>query len=105
MKKLQDSHQARLKSVQSSYYEQLDTIQETRRKINTALDTIEQKTLKEMKDTFIKLQAASKYDVDKCIRFQDELKQLGDAIQNISDKCKRELSFTTTWKCNSLKPF
>ncbi|KAH3749124.1 hypothetical protein DPMN_183615 [Dreissena polymorpha] len=99
MKKLQDSQDASIQSVQSSYDEQLHTIQKTRREINAVLDTIEQKTLKDMKDTLTKLQASSKTDVEKCIRLRDELKQLHDAIQDISDKSKLELSFIAKRKC------
>ncbi|KAH3749226.1 hypothetical protein DPMN_183719 [Dreissena polymorpha] len=99
MKKLQDSQEASIQSVQSSYDEQLRRIEETRQTINAALDTIEQKTLKEMKDTLTKLQASSKSDVDECIRLRDELTQLRDAIQDISEKSKLELSFIATRKC------
>ncbi|XP_052235084.1 uncharacterized protein LOC127847291 isoform X2 [Dreissena polymorpha] len=99
MKKLQDSQEASIQSVQSSYDEQLRRIEETRQTINAALATIEQKTLKEMKDTLTKLQASSKSDVDECIRLRDELTQLRDAIQDISDKSKLELSFIATRKC------
>ncbi|XP_052235098.1 uncharacterized protein LOC127847298 [Dreissena polymorpha] len=97
--KLQDNQEASIQYVQSSYDEQLNKIQETRREINTALDTIEQKTLKEMKDTLSKLQVFSKKDVDNCNRLRDELKQLRDTIQDISDKSKMELSFIATRKC------
>ncbi|KAH3819383.1 uncharacterized protein LOC127881775 [Dreissena polymorpha] len=99
MKKLQDKQKASMRSLQSSFDEQLHTIQETRRQINAALDTIEQKTLTEMKDTLTKLQVSAKIDVDKCIRLRDELNQLHDAIQDISDKSKLELSFIATIKC------
>ncbi|KAH3749063.1 uncharacterized protein LOC127847288 [Dreissena polymorpha] len=99
IKKLQDNQEASIQYVQSSFDEQLHTIQNTRQKINSALDTIEQKTLQEMKDTLTKLQASSKSDVDKCIRLRDELKQLRDAIQDISDKSKLELSFIAIRKC------
>ncbi|XP_052234465.1 uncharacterized protein LOC127847013 isoform X5 [Dreissena polymorpha] len=97
--KLQDNQEASIQYVQSSYDEQLYTIQETRQNINSALDTIEQKTLKEMKDTLTKLQASSKIAVDKCSGLRDELQQLRDAIQDISDKSKLELSFIATRKC------
>ncbi|KAH3816367.1 hypothetical protein DPMN_117883 [Dreissena polymorpha] len=93
LKKLQDNQEASIKSVQSSYDEQLHKIQESRQKILAALDMLEKKTLQEMKDTLTKLQASLKSDVDKCITFQKELKQLGDAIYDISDKSKQELSF------------
>ncbi|KAH3749814.1 uncharacterized protein LOC127848194 isoform X2 [Dreissena polymorpha] len=99
MRKLQGNQEASLKYMQNSFDEQLQKIHETRRKINAALDTIEQKTLNEMKDTLTKLQASCKDDVDKSISLQDELKQLRDAIQDISDKSKLELSFIATSKC------
>ena len=92
MKKLQDNQEACIQSVQSSYDEQLQKIQETRRKINATLDMLEKKTLQEMKDTLTKLQAPIKRNVDKCATLQDELKQLRDAIQDISDNNKQELS-------------
>ncbi|KAH3749414.1 uncharacterized protein LOC127847627 isoform X1 [Dreissena polymorpha] len=102
MRKLQGNQEASLQYLQNSFDEQLQKIHETRRKINAALDTIEQKTLNEMKDTLTKLQASCKDDVDKCISLQDELKQLRDAIQDISDKSKLELSFIATRKCKDI---
>ncbi|KAH3749237.1 uncharacterized protein LOC127847293 isoform X2 [Dreissena polymorpha] len=98
MKKLQENKEACIDFVQSSYDEQLYTIQETRRKINATLDTIEQKTLTEMKDTLTKLQASSKSDVDKCIRLWEELKQLREAIQDLNDKSRLGLSFIANKK-------
>ncbi|KAH3701950.1 uncharacterized protein LOC127861057 [Dreissena polymorpha] len=92
LKKIQNIQEANIQSVRISYYEQLHKIQETRHKILAALDMLEKKTLQEMKDTLTKLQAPLKSDVDKCSTLQDELKQLGDAIQDISDKSKQELS-------------
>ncbi|XP_052237008.1 uncharacterized protein LOC127848538 isoform X2 [Dreissena polymorpha] len=99
MKELQDNQEASIQAVQSSYDQQLHTIHKTRQEIIAALDTIEQNTITEMKDTLTKLQAAFKSDVDKCIRLRDELKQLRDAIQDIGDKSKLELSFIATRKC------
>ncbi|KAH3829826.1 hypothetical protein DPMN_103055 [Dreissena polymorpha] len=102
LKKLQDNQEASIQYVQSSYDEQLHKIQNTRREINAALDTIEQKTRKEMLDTLTKLQASTKSEADKCIRLRDELKQLRDATQDISDKNKQELSFIATRKCEEI---
>ncbi|XP_052255544.1 uncharacterized protein LOC127861182 [Dreissena polymorpha] len=99
LKKLQDNQEASIQSVQSSYDEQLRKIQETRQKILAALDMLEKKTLQEMKDTLTKLQASLKSDVDKCSTLGNELKQLRDAIQDISDKSKQELSFIASIKC------
>ncbi|XP_052254120.1 uncharacterized protein LOC127860229 [Dreissena polymorpha] len=61
---------------------------------------LEKKTLNEMKDTLTKLQASLKSDVDKCATLRDELKQLGDAIQDIRDKGKQELSLIAKIKCH-----
>ncbi|XP_052231846.1 uncharacterized protein LOC127845152 [Dreissena polymorpha] len=102
LKKLQDNQEASIQYVQSSYDEQLHKIQNTRREINAALYTIEQKTRKEMLDTLTKLQASTKSEADKCIRLRDELKQLRDATQDISDKSKQELSFIATRKCEEI---
>ncbi|KAH3749470.1 hypothetical protein DPMN_183968 [Dreissena polymorpha] len=102
MQKLQDNQEASIQSVQSSYDEQLRRIQETRGKINAILDTIEQKTVQEMKDTLTKLQASSKNNVDECIRLRDKLKQLRDAIQDVSDKSKLDLSFIAKRKCEKI---
>ncbi|KAH3750422.1 protein PML-like isoform X2 [Dreissena polymorpha] len=99
LKKLQGNQEVNIHSVQSSYDEQLQKIQETRREINAALDTIEKKTLQEMKDSLTKLQASLQSDVDKCATLLDELKQLGDAIQDISDKSKQELFLIASIKC------
>ncbi|XP_052248814.1 uncharacterized protein LOC127856561 isoform X1 [Dreissena polymorpha] len=99
LKKLQDNQEASIQSVQISYDEQLQKIQETRQKVLEALDVLEKKTLQEMKDNLTKLQASLKSDVDKCATLRDELKQLGDAIQDINDKSKRELSFIASIKC------
>ncbi|XP_052237683.1 uncharacterized protein LOC127848996 [Dreissena polymorpha] len=99
LKKLQESQEAAMKSVQISYDEQLQKIQETRRKILAALDMLEKKTLQEMKDALTKLQASLKSDVDKFSTLRDELKQFGDAIQDIHDKGKQELSLIASIKC------
>ncbi|KAH3702470.1 uncharacterized protein LOC127861184 [Dreissena polymorpha] len=99
LKKLQDNQEASIQSVQSSYDEQLHKIQVTRQKLLAALDMLEKNTLQEMKDTLTKLQASLKSDVDKCSTLGNELKQLRDAIQDISDKSKQELSFIASIKC------
>ncbi|XP_052214273.1 uncharacterized protein LOC127832681 isoform X2 [Dreissena polymorpha] len=99
IKNLQDQQETCIQSVQSSYDEQLQKIQETRKQINAALDLLEKNTLKEMKETLTKLQASLRGDIDKCASLQGELKQLCDAIQDISDKSMLELSFVASIKC------
>ncbi|KAH3886066.1 hypothetical protein DPMN_010067 [Dreissena polymorpha] len=63
-----------------------------RKLIHAALNLLEKKTLHEMKDILTKLQAFLKSDFDKYANLRAELKQLGDAIQDICDKSKQELS-------------
>ncbi|XP_052235743.1 uncharacterized protein LOC127847704 [Dreissena polymorpha] len=99
LKKLQDSQEAAMKSMQISYDEQLQKIQETRQKILSALDMLEKRTLQEMKYALTKLQTSLKSNVDKFSTFRDELKQFGDAIQDIHDKGKQELSLIASIKC------
>ncbi|KAH3825580.1 hypothetical protein DPMN_127460 [Dreissena polymorpha] len=55
-----------------------------------------------MLDTLTKLQSSTKSEADKCIRLRDELKQLRDATQDISDKSKQELCFIATRKCEKI---
>ncbi|KAH3701629.1 hypothetical protein DPMN_076619 [Dreissena polymorpha] len=55
-----------------------------------------------MTDVLTELQAATKSDLDKCIKLLDDFKQLRDtvkAVQDISDKSKLELSFIAARKC------
>ncbi|KAH3739321.1 hypothetical protein DPMN_045971 [Dreissena polymorpha] len=99
LKKLQDNPEVSIQYVQISYDEQLHKIQETRENILAALDMLEKKTLQKMRDTLTKLQASLKSDVDKCSTLGIELKQLRDAIQDISDQSEQELSFIASIKC------
>ncbi|KAH3704064.1 hypothetical protein DPMN_079119 [Dreissena polymorpha] len=55
--------------------------------------------MQELKDTLTKLQAPLERDIDKCSTLQDELKQLGEAIHDIGDKNKQELSLIASIKC------
>ncbi|KAH3704189.1 hypothetical protein DPMN_079245 [Dreissena polymorpha] len=55
--------------------------------------------MQELKDTLTKLQAPLDRDIDKCSTLQDELKQLGEAIHDIGDKNKQELSLIASIKC------
>ncbi|KAH3704090.1 hypothetical protein DPMN_079145 [Dreissena polymorpha] len=55
--------------------------------------------MQELKDTLTKLQAPLNRDIDKCSTLQDELKQLGEAIHDIGDKNKQELSLIASIKC------
>ncbi|KAH3824551.1 hypothetical protein DPMN_126388 [Dreissena polymorpha] len=98
LKELQNNLEASIQGVQSSFDEQLHKIQETREKVIAALNMLEKETLREMKDTLTTIQATLKSDVDKCATLQDELKQLGDAILEISNKSRQELSLIASIK-------
>ncbi|KAH3703844.1 hypothetical protein DPMN_078891 [Dreissena polymorpha] len=99
LKELQDNQEAGIRRVQISFDEQLHTIQVTREKIIAVLNMLEKKTLNEMKDTLATIQAYLKSDVDQCATLRHELKQLGDALQDISYTSMQELSLIATLKC------
>ncbi|XP_052253209.1 uncharacterized protein LOC127859742 [Dreissena polymorpha] len=99
LKELQENQEDSIQSLLSSYFEQLHKIQEYRKKIIADLNKLEQKTMQELKDTLTKLQAPLERDIDKCSTLQDELKQLGEAIHDIGDKNKQELSLIASIKC------
>ncbi|KAH3771637.1 uncharacterized protein LOC127845245 isoform X2 [Dreissena polymorpha] len=101
LNELRENQEASIQFVQCSFEEQLHKIQESREKIIAALNILEIKTLTEMKDTLTKLQASLKSDVDKCATFEDELKQFRDAIEEIRDKDKHELSHIANIKCKN----
>ncbi|KAH3704174.1 hypothetical protein DPMN_079230 [Dreissena polymorpha] len=99
LKELQENQEDSIQSLLSSYFEQLHKIQKYRKKIIADLNKLEQKTMQELKDTLTKLQAPLERDIDKCSTLQDELKQLGEAIHDIGDKNKQELSLIASIKC------
>ncbi|KAH3704214.1 hypothetical protein DPMN_079270 [Dreissena polymorpha] len=99
LKGLQENQEDSIQYLLSSYDEQLQKIQENRKKIIAALNKLEQKAMQELKDTLTKLQAPLDRDINKCSTLQDELKQLGEAIHNIGDKNKQELSLIASIKC------
>ncbi|KAH3824504.1 hypothetical protein DPMN_126341 [Dreissena polymorpha] len=88
-----------MQSLQVSYNKQLDEIRQTRKKINTMLDEIEKTTIKELDAEMTTLKASLKTDLDNCSKLKNELKHLSDAIHDIVDKSKAELSFIASKKC------
>ncbi|KAH3717361.1 hypothetical protein DPMN_060147 [Dreissena polymorpha] len=55
--------------------------------------------MKELDDKLASLKASVKTDADNCSKLKNELKQLNDAIQDIVDKGKAELTFIASKKC------
>ncbi|KAH3749898.1 uncharacterized protein LOC127847746 [Dreissena polymorpha] len=99
LEKLQNYWDTNMQSLQVSYSKQLNEIRDTRQKINTILDNIEQNTIKELEDKMTSLKASIKTNVDNCSKLQNELKRLSDTIHDIVDKGKAELSFIASKKC------
>ncbi|KAH3718072.1 hypothetical protein DPMN_060870 [Dreissena polymorpha] len=55
--------------------------------------------MKELDDKLASLKASVKTDADNCSKLKNELKQLNDAIHDIVDKGKAELTFIASKKC------
>ncbi|KAH3750231.1 hypothetical protein DPMN_184750 [Dreissena polymorpha] len=60
---------------------------------------MEKTTLKELEDKMMSLKASVNTNAENCSKLQTELKQLSDAIHDIVDKSKAELSFIASKKC------
>ncbi|XP_052252512.1 uncharacterized protein LOC127859294 [Dreissena polymorpha] len=91
--------EASIQSIEGSYSEKVEEIREQRKKINAALDELENATLKELDEVRTTLQTSLKKDVDNCNRFKDELQQLGEAVQGLCDKSKKEMELIASRKC------
>ncbi|XP_052230959.1 uncharacterized protein LOC127844604 isoform X3 [Dreissena polymorpha] len=99
LKKLENDWNTNMQSLQVSYNTHLHEIRQTRQKINTIFDKIEKNTIKELDDKMTSLKASLKTDLDNCSKLKNELKQLSDAIHDIVDKGKADLSFIASKKC------
>ncbi|XP_052215213.1 uncharacterized protein LOC127833805 [Dreissena polymorpha] len=86
-------------SVEGSYSERLQEIREMRKKLNAALDKLENATLKELDEIRTTLETSLKKEVDNCSRLKDKLEQLGEAVQGLHDKNKKEMEFIASRKC------
>ncbi|KAH3782183.1 hypothetical protein DPMN_160095 [Dreissena polymorpha] len=99
LNKFKSSPDVSIKSIEVSYSEKLQEIRNQRKKLNAALDALENTTLAELNELRTTLQAALKKDVDNCNRLKDELKQLSEAVEGLCDKSKNELEFLASRKC------
>ncbi|XP_052248283.1 uncharacterized protein LOC127856229 isoform X2 [Dreissena polymorpha] len=102
VKKLENYWNTNMLTLQASYNKQLDEILETRQTINIILDKIEKNTIKELDNKMNSLKASVKTDIDNCSKLKNELKRLSDAIHDIVDKGKAELTFIASNKCLEL---
>ncbi|KAH3776940.1 uncharacterized protein LOC127843632 [Dreissena polymorpha] len=85
--------------MEVSYNETLQEIRDMRDKLNAYLDELENATLKELDKIRTRFQTSLKKDVDICSRLKDELQELGEAVQGLCDKSKKEMEFIAGWKC------
>ncbi|KAH3750080.1 uncharacterized protein LOC127848532 [Dreissena polymorpha] len=99
LNKCKKTQEGTILSVEGSYSERLQEITEMRKKLNAALDKLENATLKELEEIRTKLQTALKKDVDNCSRLKDELHRLGEAVKGIGDQSKTEIEFIAGRKC------
>ena len=99
LNKFKRIQEASIESVEGSYGEKLQEIRELRKLFNAVLDELENTTLKEMDEIRTTLQASLKKDVDNCSRLKDELQQLGEAVQGLNEKSKKEIQFIASRKC------
>ncbi|XP_052271641.1 uncharacterized protein LOC127872348 [Dreissena polymorpha] len=99
--KLQTNWESNMKTLQTSYEEQLKELTSVRQKINAALDKLEKTTLKEMDEVKAVLYASLKSDADECFRFRTELTRLSEAIQEAGKKSK-ELTFIAYQKSEEM---
>ncbi|KAH3750159.1 hypothetical protein DPMN_184678 [Dreissena polymorpha] len=70
-----------------------------RKKLNAALDKLENTTLKDLDEIRTALKTSLKKDVDNCSRLKDELQLLGEAVQDLHENSKREIEFISGRKC------
>ncbi|XP_052283904.1 uncharacterized protein LOC127880627 [Dreissena polymorpha] len=88
-----------IQSIEGLYVEEFQRIRDQRKKLNAALDELENTTLKELDDIRTTLQTSLKKDVDNCSRLKDELQQLSEAVQGLCDKSIQDIEFIASRKC------
>ncbi|XP_052251560.1 uncharacterized protein LOC127858436 [Dreissena polymorpha] len=93
------TQEASIQTVEGSLNEKLQEIRELRKKLNSALDELENTTLKELDEIRTTLQTSLKKHVECCSKLKDELQQLNEAVQGLCDKNKKELEFLASRKC------
>ncbi|KAH3750147.1 hypothetical protein DPMN_184665 [Dreissena polymorpha] len=73
LNKCKITQEAGIQSVDGSYAEKQQEIREMRKKLNAALDKLENTTLKDLDEIRNALKISLKKDVDNCSRLKDEL--------------------------------
>ncbi|XP_052232901.1 uncharacterized protein LOC127845790 isoform X2 [Dreissena polymorpha] len=99
LNKFKSKQEASIQSVEVSCNEKLQEIKDIRKKLNAALDALENTTLKELDEIRTTLQTSLKKDNDNCIKLKDDLQKLIEAVNGLCDKSKKELEFIASRKC------
>ncbi|XP_052275433.1 uncharacterized protein LOC127874836 isoform X1 [Dreissena polymorpha] len=99
LNKFKIKQEASIQSVEVSCNQKLLEIQDLRKKLNAALDRLENTTLKELDEIRTTMLTSLKNDVDTCIKLKDDLKTLIKAVNGLCDKSKKEIEFIASRKC------
>ncbi|KAH3850779.1 hypothetical protein DPMN_093252 [Dreissena polymorpha] len=99
LNKFKTLQEASIVSVEGSYNEKLLEIRELRKKLNAALNELENTTLIQLEEIRTKLKTSLKKDVENCSRLKNDLQQLSEAAQGLCDKSKKDIEFIASIKC------
>ncbi|KAH3869567.1 uncharacterized protein LOC127868057 [Dreissena polymorpha] len=99
LNKFKSTQDASIQTLEKSYNDELQEIRDMRQKLNTALDKLENTTLKELDAFRAALKTSLKKDIDNCSSLKDELQQLNEAVQELCNKSKQDLEFVASRKC------
>ncbi|XP_052269466.1 uncharacterized protein LOC127870925 isoform X2 [Dreissena polymorpha] len=99
LNKLKITQEASIQSVEVSCNEKLLKIQDLRKKLNAALDALENTTLKELDEIRTTMLTVLKKDIDNGNRLKDDLQTLREAVNGLCDKSKKEIEFIASRKC------
>ncbi|XP_052244028.1 uncharacterized protein LOC127853509 [Dreissena polymorpha] len=99
LNKFKITKEASMQSVEESCNEKLLEIQDLRKKINAALDALENTTFKELDEIRTTLLTSLKKDIDNGNKLKDDLQTLREAVNGLCDKSKKELEFIASRKC------
>ncbi|XP_052285879.1 uncharacterized protein LOC127881779 [Dreissena polymorpha] len=99
LNKFKSKQEASIQSVEESCNEKRQEIKDFRKKLNAALDALENTSLKELDEIRTTMLTSLKKDVDNCIQLGDDLKTLIEAVNGLCDKSKKEIEFIASRKC------
>ncbi|XP_052239135.1 uncharacterized protein LOC127850275 isoform X2 [Dreissena polymorpha] len=99
LNKFKSKQEGIVQSLEVSCREKLQEIKDVRKKLNAALDSLENTTMKELEEIRTSLQTCLKKDVENCRRLKDDLQTLNEAVNGLCDKSRKELEFIASRKC------